>query len=123
MKIFRLRKHHTLAALLLAFGCSLLWLPSAQSQDRQDKAKVQKTHDSDTLRIDTELVQIDVVVTDKQGKLVNDLKREDFQLMEDGKPQQLSHFSVGTAGRQATWLRTAPKTCRHPIRPSRRARR
>ncbi len=110
MKIFRLRKHHTLAALLLGFGCSLLWLPSAQSQDKQDKAKTQKPQDSDTLRIDTELVQIDVVVTDKQGKLVNDLKREDFQLNEDGKPQQLSHFSVGTAGRQATWLRTAPKT-------------
>ncbi|HMV83339.1 MAG TPA: VWA domain-containing protein [Blastocatellia bacterium] len=106
MKTFRLRKSFLFAALLPAFVGALIWQASAQSQD---KAKTQKPQEADTLRIDTELVQIDVVVTDKQGKLVSDLKREDFQLLEDGKPQQISHFSVGTAGRQAAWLRKEPK--------------
>jgi VWFA-related protein len=58
------------------------------------------------VRISTELVQIDIVVTNREGKLVGDLKREDFQLLEDGVPQQLSHFAVGTAMRPATWLTT-----------------
>lgn len=106
MKTFRLRKQFILTALLLTLAGWLFCLPVAQSQD---KTKAQKPQDQDTLRIDTELVQIDVVVTDKQGKLINDLKREDFQLLEDGKPQQISHFSVGVAGRQATWLRKEPK--------------
>ncbi|MDQ3014073.1 MAG: VWA domain-containing protein, partial [Acidobacteriota bacterium] len=68
------------------------------------------------MRIDTELVQIDVVVADKQGKLVSDLKREDFQILEDGKPQPVSHFSVGTAGRQAIWLRTASQSANNDNR-------
>ena len=34
-----------------------------------------------------EIVRLDVVVTDADGKLVRDLQREDFQLLEDGKPQ------------------------------------
>jgi len=123
MKTVRLRKTITLTAFLLAFAClmsSIRLTLSAQSQSRaqrgQEKSKEQKTQEPDTqrpdtlrpdtLRIDTELVQIDLVVTDKQGKLVSDLKREDFQILEDGKPQTVSHFSVGTSGRQATWLRT-----------------
>jgi hypothetical protein len=39
------------------------------------------------IRLETELVQIDLVVADKAGKLVSDLKREDFQVIEDGKPR------------------------------------
>ncbi|HET8645031.1 MAG TPA: VWA domain-containing protein, partial [Vicinamibacteria bacterium] len=39
-----------------------------------------------------ELVRLDVVVTDAQGRLVRDLTREDFLVLEDGKPQQLTHF-------------------------------
>jgi VWFA-related protein len=65
------------------------------------------------VRIATELVQIDIVVTNREGKLVGDLKREDFQLLEDGVPQQLSHFAVGTATRPATWL-TAERPRRNP---------
>ena len=35
---------------------------------------------------------VNVVARDKQGNLVQDLKRQDFTLLEDGKPQQLSSF-------------------------------
>ncbi|MGH9801353.1 MAG: VWA domain-containing protein, partial [Blastocatellia bacterium] len=73
---------------------------------RPGSAQSQKPQDPATVRIETELVQVDVVVTDKQGKLIKDLRREDFQLLEDGKPQTISHFSVGTANRQAVWLKT-----------------
>ncbi|HEX2330765.1 MAG TPA: VWA domain-containing protein, partial [Candidatus Angelobacter sp.] len=44
------------------------------------------------LRVETELVLVNVVVRDKQGKLVSDLKRGDFTLLEEGKPQTISSF-------------------------------
>jgi len=38
------------------------------------------------------LVQVDAVVTDSKGKPVTDLKREDFELLQDGKPQTITAF-------------------------------
>jgi VWFA-related protein len=46
----------------------------------------------DVVRISTNLVQIDVVVT-KDGKQVKDLKLEDFELREDGRLQQITNFA------------------------------
>jgi len=45
------------------------------------------------VRITTQLVQVDAVVTDKKGKHVEDLTEGDFELLVDGKKQQLTHFS------------------------------
>src|SRR5437867_10587013 len=39
----------------------------------------------------TELIQIDVIVTGKGGDRVLDLAREDFTVLEDGKPQTITH--------------------------------
>ncbi|MGH9939147.1 MAG: VWA domain-containing protein, partial [Blastocatellia bacterium] len=47
----------------------------------------------DVVRITTQLVQVDAVVTDKKGKHVEDLTEDDFELLVDGKKQQLTHFS------------------------------
>lgn len=53
---------------------------------------------SDPLRTNTRLVVVDVVVTDSQGRPVNDLKAEDFTLQEAGKPQKISGFSFQHTG-------------------------
>jgi len=45
------------------------------------------------IRVSVDLVQIDAGVTDSQGHHVADLKPEDFQVLEDGKPQKITHFS------------------------------
>ncbi|MFY9222818.1 MAG: VWA domain-containing protein, partial [Blastocatellia bacterium] len=50
--------------------------------------------DVEAIRIDTELIQLDVVVTDKKGNIVNNLTKEDFELLEDGKLQDISFFSI-----------------------------
>src|SRR2546425_5461204 len=47
----------------------------------------------DVVRITTNLVQVDAVVTDKNGKPVTDLKPEEIQIFEDGRPQKITHFS------------------------------
>jgi VWFA-related protein len=93
------------ALLLIALSLSApAQTPAPQSQ----KTKEQKQEGGSLLRLETELVQIDAVVHDSKGNLVRDLKREDFELFEDGKPQQITHFAVGTASRSAVWVGTAP---------------
>lgn len=47
----------------------------------------------EVIRVTTNLVQADVIVTDKSGRQVTDLRPEDFEVLEDGKKQTLSHFS------------------------------
>jgi VWFA-related protein len=44
------------------------------------------------VRINVNLVQVDAVVTDQNGKPVTDLKAEDFELLQDGKVQKIRNF-------------------------------
>ncbi|MGB8507475.1 MAG: VWA domain-containing protein, partial [Pyrinomonadaceae bacterium] len=52
----------------------------------------------DVVRITSNLVQIDVSVTDKKGRPVADLKDEDFEIYEDGRPQKITNFSFVSGG-------------------------
>jgi VWFA-related protein len=45
-----------------------------------------------TLRLNVRTVLVDVVVTDKNGKAVPGLQKEDFQVFEDGKTQTITFF-------------------------------
>jgi len=45
-----------------------------------------------TLGVALELVQVTATVTDARGRLVRGLKPEEFRVLEDGAPQQISHF-------------------------------
>ncbi len=58
------------------------------------------------------LVQVPVVIRDKQGKAIGNLKQEDFQLFDKGKPQYIARFTMETAaGRlsKAAGAGTVPK--------------
>lgn len=57
--------------------------PQGETQDDED----------DVVRITTNLVQMDVVVVDKKGNQVTDLRAEDFEVFEDKRPQQITNFS------------------------------
>jgi VWFA-related protein len=59
----------------------------------------QTTGQDRVIRVTVDLVQLDAVVTDSQGRRVTGLKPEDFRILEDGKPQKITHFSyvAGTA--------------------------
>ncbi len=45
-------------------------------------------------RVEVNYVEVDAVVTDSQGNFVRDLTRDDFEVLEDGRPQQISAFST-----------------------------
>ena len=42
-----------------------------------------------------DLIQFSVVLTDKQGTPITGLKAEDFEILEEGKPQAISYFAEG----------------------------
>jgi hypothetical protein len=61
-------------------------------------------HSQETLpEARTEIVQIDAVVNDSQGNLVKDLTRADFEVLEDGKRQEVTHFQF--VGRPSAAMR------------------
>lgn len=63
----------------------------------------------DVVRITSNLVQIDVTVTDKKGQPVPDLKDGDFEIYEDGRPQKITNFSFVSLGAAPTPLATNSK--------------
>jgi VWFA-related protein len=82
-------------AILAAIICVLLsarvfWGQTPTEPKRQDQ--------SDVLRVFTELVQTDVMVFDKQGRFVDGLKKEDFELRIDGQPKPVEFFERVTTG-------------------------
>jgi VWFA-related protein len=51
------------------------------------------TQPTPTFRASVKLIDIDVIATDKDGKFIRDLTRDDFEILEDGKVQDLQTFS------------------------------
>src|ERR1051326_3280029 len=64
----------------------LLWIALALPAAAQ-------TPDSDTLRVDVKLVNVFVTVTDKNGAPVGGLTKDNFKLLEDEVPQNISVFA------------------------------
>ena len=77
-------KNQRLLAVVLA-GC-LASVSFAQQPD-------QKPSEGDVVRITTNLVQIDAVITDKNGNPITDLKPEELQLTENNRARKITHFS------------------------------
>ncbi len=70
-----------------------------------------------TVRISTQLVQIDATVTDKKGEHVENLTEDDFELTVDGKKQPITYFTavkLPEAKRAETSAPKAPKPAPAP---------
>ena len=80
-----------LATLLVFFAAA--GLTAGQSSPGQQPAPPQPSQQQPTFKVRVDYVEVDVVVTDRQGNLVRDLKKEDFQVLEDGKGQTISTFT------------------------------
>lgn len=64
--------------------------PTAAQNKAQDK---QQKEDETTLKLTTELIEVRAVVTDKAGQPVSGLTKDDFELLENDKAQEISFFS------------------------------
>lgn len=84
-------------AFLLAFTLSVQTVaPQTAASSQQTPQSTPQTgtkDDDEVVRITTNVVQLDFVVTDKEGNQVTDLKADDIQVFEDGHEQKISNFS------------------------------
>ena len=61
------------------------------------KPKVPEGMPSYTLKVDVPLVTVPVSVTTKDGQFVPNLKKDNFKVLEDGVPQQITSFNLTQA--------------------------
>ena len=83
LEIFIMKSHATALFLIMSVGLSPL---SALGQQQAD----------DKIVVSTNEVVLDAVVKDKKGRAVKDLVASDFEVLEDGVPQQVKSFQLVT---------------------------
>ncbi|HLH31607.1 MAG TPA: VWA domain-containing protein, partial [Terriglobia bacterium] len=79
-----MKNHKTLALVLLI--SMLIAVVSAYAARRQQE-------EQGTLKVDVALVNVQFTVTDRHGRLVPGLKKEDFLVEEDGRRQEIRNFA------------------------------
>ncbi len=96
-------RHGWVPALCLLLLCALIWRPlgAAHGRQRQDTRRPQREvspakqdEPEEVFRIDTDLILVDVTVTDAAGLPVRGLRPEDFKLYEDGAERPVAFFNV-----------------------------
>ena len=68
------------------FACSHLMAQQASSTEAQDSTYTIKSH--------VNVALVPVLVRDRRGQEVGNLKREDFQIFDNGKPRDISGFTI-----------------------------
>jgi VWFA-related protein len=86
----------TVLAVAILCGLAGMRAESAPAQNASPGAPQQPASPDQqpTFRTGINTVRVDVIVTDRQGNPVTDLKLEDFEIAEDGKPQQAETFRL-----------------------------
>lgn len=85
----------TMAVSILAASASVqVAAQDDATKERPRRVLPTETEPQDIIKIDTDLVPVDVTVTDAKGKLVRNLKREDFKLYEDDVEQPIASLNV-----------------------------
>ena len=101
--------------LLLLFSAFTIQLCDSQNPAPPPQPETQTTADKNTPEVATRdtpttfssrvnLVMVPVVVRDRAGKAIGNLKQDDFALFDKGKPQTISRFTVEKASGSAIQL-------------------
>src|SRR5215470_16319350 len=80
------RFRRTVAAILSALTCCAMCVIAGAAQ-------TQKRDSEQTIKIDTTLVSVPVIVSDRQGRYIAGLKSSDFTLYEDRVKQPIVFFT------------------------------
>jgi VWFA-related protein len=81
----------------------------------------EEVDEGDVVRVDTQLVSVPAVVTDRGGRPLANLRAENFVLYEDGRPQQISNFATTEAPFEVALLLDTSGSTRSDIGLIRRA--
>ena len=66
------------------------------------------TQEKPTFKVQVDLVTNDIIVRDEKGNFIPDLKKEEFEIFEDGVKQDISSMTVVTGGRVTNVLAPPP---------------
>jgi VWFA-related protein len=94
----------TTVLVVLAAGLSA----QQPAQPAPPKPATPPAQEKPTFRVQVDLVTNDVVVRDDKGNFVPDLKKDDFEIIEDGVKQDISSMTVVTGGRVTNVLAPPP---------------
>lgn len=83
------RKFRLISVLLAAWAAA----GSAAAQNTQPA----KSPDDEVVKVDTQLIEVPIFVTDRSGKPLLNLKRNNFVVYEDGKRQDVTEFATTSA--------------------------
>jgi VWFA-related protein len=92
-----MKKHLVFPGLIL-LACSTAFGQSAAPAPKPTPTP----DDNQVVKISTNLIQIDVTVTDKNGKAVSDLRPDEIEIFENGQKQKITNFSFIAAGQTVT---------------------
>jgi VWFA-related protein len=98
-----------LAALVVA-----LTLPLRAQQSQPAATPSDRQNPPVTFRVEVNYVEVNAIVSDRAGRFVPDLKADDFQVFEDGKPQAVTNFGLVEIPIERA---EAPLFVRQPIEP------
>ena len=86
----------TLKASSMSFGLAAiaLFISCHTTVAGQQEKAGKKSDQEQTVRLKTDLVELRAVVTDKKGNLIDGLRKEDFEVLERGAPQEIGFFSL-----------------------------
>ncbi len=84
---FGYRPLRTYLGLLISCAVFLAPIPCRAQEQKQTKRD-----DQDIVKVTSNLVSLDVIVKDKKGRPITDLKAEDFTVTENGVPQKIEFF-------------------------------
>jgi VWFA-related protein len=93
-------------ALLVVLAASLS--AQAPAPATQASPPAPAAQEKPTFKIQVDLVTQDIVVKDDKGNFIPDLKKEDFEIFEDGVKQDISSMTVVTGGRVTNVLAPPP---------------
>ncbi|MGH9937060.1 MAG: VWA domain-containing protein, partial [Blastocatellia bacterium] len=79
-------------ATITAFYLSLITIAAFPARAQQPDAQGRRP--GLTIRLDTDLVVVDVTATDKAGNYVRDLRAEEIQVFEDGQQRNINFFAL-----------------------------
>jgi len=99
----------------MALGLSAQNAPPAPPPPQQQPPPPDPATQAPVFRSDINVVRVDVIVTDRQGNPVHDLKPEDFEVTEDGKPQTIQTFKLINIAENSDAVPETPRAVRNAI--------